>query len=233
MKVEVYCDESCPDLLSSQSKQAKYMTIGSVWLPRENRDLYKSAIHQLRDQHRIGGEFKWNKVSPSRIEFYKDLLSWFVSQGDELRFRCIVIDSNKVDLLKFHENDQELGFYKFYYQMIHHWIHECNEYRIFCDFKSNRCRDRLHVLQKCLHSANLSATISGIQAIRSNESVLIQLADVLTGIASAKLNKKLSPNTAKLELVSHLETMFGKNIAPTPLCEKKFNLFRINFGERW
>ena len=65
MKVEVYCDESYPDLLSSQSKQAKYMVIGSVWLPRKNRDLHKNAIHQLRDQYKIGGEFKWNKVSPS------------------------------------------------------------------------------------------------------------------------------------------------------------------------
>jgi len=233
MKVEVYCDESYPDLLSSQVKQAKYMVIGSVWLPRKDRDQYKAAIHQLRDQYKIGGEFKWNKVSPSRIDFYKALLTWFMDQGEELRFRCIVIDSNKVDLLKFHESDQELGFYKFYYQMLHHWIHECNDYRIFCDFKSNRCRDRLQILQKCLHYSNLSANISGIQAVRSNESVLIQLADVLTGIASAKLNKKLSPGSPKLELVTYIEAIMGKSIGPTPLCEKKFNLFRINFGERW
>lgn len=66
MKVEVYCDESYPDLLSSQPKQAKYMVAGSVWLPRKDRDQYKAAIHQLRDQYKIGGEFKWNKVSPSR-----------------------------------------------------------------------------------------------------------------------------------------------------------------------
>jgi len=233
MQIEVYCDESFPDLLSSRSKQAKYMVIGSLWLPGQKREMYKLAIHHLRDQYKVGGEFKWTKVSPSRLDFYKALVSWFVDQGESLRFRCIAIDSNKVDLLSFHDNDQELGFYKFYYQVLHHWIHECNDYRIFCDFKSNRRRDRLHVLQKCLHYSNLSANISSIQAVRSKESVLIQLADVLTGIASARLNKKLSAATAKFELIAHAETTLGKRICPTPLCEKKFNLFRINFGERW
>jgi len=233
MEIEVYCDESYPDLLSSRSKQAKYMVIGSLWLPRQNRETCKQAIHFLRNQYKVGGEFKWTKVSPSRLNFYKAVVSWFVEQGEDVRFRCIAIDSNKVDLLLFHENDQELGFYKFYYQVLHHWIHECNDYSIFCDFKSNRRRDRLHVLQRCLHHSNLSANISSIQAVRSLESVLIQTTDVLTGIASARINKKLSSGTAKSELVAHAEEALGRKIGPTPLCEKKFNVFRINFGERW
>ena len=33
-----------------------------------------------------------------------------------------VINKNDVDLYKYHQNDQELGFYKFYYQVLHHWI---------------------------------------------------------------------------------------------------------------
>lgn len=233
MNIDVYCDEAYPDLLSSHDKQAKYMFIGSLWLKSEDRARYKAAIHQLRDHYKIGGEFKWQKVSPSRLDFYKALLTWFVEQGDDLRFRCIAIDSNQVDLLRYHENDQELGFYKFYYQVLHHWIHDCNNYQIFCDYKSNRRRDRLHVLKSCLGHSNLSSSVSTVQAIRSKESVLVQLADLLVGIASAKLNKKLSPDTAKKQLVDHLEKTQGKPIAPTALCEKKFNLFRINFGGVW
>ncbi|MEA2104186.1 MAG: hypothetical protein U9P79_06060 [Candidatus Cloacimonadota bacterium] len=56
MKVEVYCDESYPDLLSSRSKPAKYMVIGSVWLRWENRDPYKEIIHQLRLSSFIAGD---------------------------------------------------------------------------------------------------------------------------------------------------------------------------------
>ncbi|MCF6178871.1 MAG: DUF3800 domain-containing protein, partial [Geopsychrobacter sp.] len=203
------------------------------WLESQDRDKCKAAIHQLRNQYKIGGEFKWNKVSPSRLDFYKALISWFVDQGKDLRFRCIAIDSNKVDLLKFHESDQELGFYKFYYQMIHHWIHECNDYQIFCDFKSNRRRDRLQELRGCLQYANLSATISSVQAVRSEESVLVQLSDVLVGAAAARLNGKVTADSAKSELIDHLEQQLGHKLSPTPLHEKKFNLFRINFGGVW
>jgi len=233
MKIDVYCDEAYPDLLSSEDKQAKYLFIGSLWLRTEDRESYKQAIHDLRNEYKIGPEFKWNKVSPSKLDFYKRLVEWFVEQEENLRFRCIAIDSGKVDLLKYHGNDQELGFYKFYYQVLNQWIHECNEYQIFCDYKSNRRRDRLQVLKRCLDYANLSATISTVQAIKSEESVLIQLADLLVGIASAKFNNKLIEGSSKADLVEHLESSLGKAIVPTGLCEKKFNFFRINFSGVW
>jgi len=61
MKFDVYCDESRPDLLASSNPQAQFMVIGSLWLPRETRDPLKSAIHELRNRHRVGGEFKLNR----------------------------------------------------------------------------------------------------------------------------------------------------------------------------
>ena len=73
MDIEVYCDEAYPDLFSSRHPQARYLIIGGIWLNSENRDRFKTAIHHLRDLHKIGGEFKWTKVSPSKKEFYKDL----------------------------------------------------------------------------------------------------------------------------------------------------------------
>ncbi|PHS24956.1 MAG: hypothetical protein COA83_06730 [Methylophaga sp.] len=122
MKFDIYCDESRPDLLCSKNPTVRYMVIGSLWLPAEDRAQLKKDIHALRDKHHIGGEFKWQKVSPSRIDFYCDLVDLFMARGDRLRFRCIAVAHDKVDLLRFHGDDQELGFYKFYYQMLHHWI---------------------------------------------------------------------------------------------------------------
>jgi len=233
MKIDVYCDEAYPDLFSSTKPQAKFMILGSLWLQTDSRKGYKQAIHDLRDRYLIGGEFKWRKVTPSKIDFYKSLISWFYDQKDNLRFRCIAIDYSQVDLMKFHDNDQELGFYKFYYQMIHHWIHDFNEYAMFCDFKSNRRRDRLNVLQQCLAHSNLSATIKIVQAVRSKESVLIQLTDLLIGIVSARLNQGTNTSPAKLELLRHLETLLGRKISSTPLNEKKFNVFKINLNGGW
>jgi hypothetical protein len=233
MDIDVYCDESYPDLFSSQNPQAQFLVIGSLWLSRVDRDRFKAGIHELRDQYKIGGEFKWTKVSPSKLEFYITLLTWFYNQADALRFRCIVIDHQQVNFIRFHQNDQELGFYKFYYQMLHHWIHPFNHYQFFCDFKRNRLPDRLHTLRACLKNANLASEIDTVQSVQSTESVLIQLTDVLTGMASGRLNNRLIPGSAKESLVIHFEKLLDRKIIPTALCEKKFNVFKINLNGGW
>lgn len=233
MNIDVYCDEAYPDLFSSKNPQARYLFIGSVWLKRDDRDRFKADIHRIRNKHKIGGEFKWTKVSPSKIDFYKELLTWFCDQGEDLRFRCIAVDYDQVDLMKFHQGDHELGFYKFYYQMLYQWISDENEYYIFCDHKDNRLRDRLYTLKSCLSNARLAATIKNVQSIRSKESVLIQLADVLVGVSAARYNNKLSPMSAKHELVEHLEHCLKQRIAPTWRSEKKYNLFEIRLTTGW
>ena len=232
MDIEVYCDEAHPDLFSSQKPKVKYMMIGSLWLRRGDRNRFKRELHQLRNQHRVGGEFKWGKASPSKLEFYTALMTWFYEKGDALRFRCIAINHNQVNLVH-QENDQEIGFYKFYYQMLNHWINDFNNYAIFCDFKSNRRRDRLKVLHKCLKYSNLAANIINVQAIRSEESMLVQLSDVLVGVASSRMNKSLTPGGAKLVIVNKLENHLGHKITSTALSEKKFNVFKINLQGGW
>jgi hypothetical protein len=233
MKFEVYCDESRPDLLGSDRPQGQFMVIGSLWLPDEDRQVLKTEIHQLRDQHKVGGEFKWQKVSPSRREFYKQTVEWFHRKGDRLRFRCIAVDQRQIDLKLYHESDQELGFYKFYYQLLHHWILDFNQYAVFVDFKSNRRRDRLHVLRQCLCNSNLSSIVSVVQAVRSEESVLIQLADVLTGMAAYRLNNQFREGGAKADVVSLYERLRGSQISPTYKSEQKFNVFRIDLAGGW
>jgi len=233
MHIDVYCDESYPDLFSSQNPKAEYLLIGSLWLKSENRDRFKTGIHLLRDKYHIGGEFKWNKVTPSRQQFYTSLVEWFFNKGEELRFRCIAVDHRQVNLDLFHEGDHELGFYKFYYQVLHHWIQDFNTYHIFCDFKHNRRRDRLHTLRGCLDNSTLSSRIENVQAVRSEESVLIQLVDVLVGLAAARLNDRLAYDSTKTIVTQHLENLLGRRIGPTPLSENKFNVFRINLQEGW
>jgi len=227
MKFDVYCDESHPDMLSTKKPEVNFMVIGSVWLNSDDRDELKKEIHALREKHKIGPEFKWLKVSKSRIAFYQDLVKWFFDQGDALSFRCIAVDHDKVNL-KFHKHDQELGFYKFYYQLLNPWIQESNEYRVFCDFKSNRRNDRLHVLEKCLSNSNPLARILSVQAIRSSESVLIQLADLLSGIVSSELNQTSISMSSRDNLIQYTKRLLGGKIRPTPVSEKKFNVFKIN-----
>lgn len=233
MIFDAYCDESRPDLLSSNKPQAKYMVIGSIWLPTEKRYCFKKEIHTLRNKYKIGGEFKWQKVSPSKVDFYKKLINWFFAMKDDLRFRCIAVDHTKVNLESYHLNDQELGFYKFYYQLLHHWIQDFNQYNFFVDYKTNRRYDRLIDLHRCLANSNLSSKVNRVQAIGSDESVLLQLADVLTGIAAYRLNNKINEKSAKYQLLLDCEELLGKQISNTNRNTSKFNVFKINLSGGW
>ena len=233
MKFDVYCDESSPEAIASENSDNKFLMIGSLWLPRDKRAQFKDAIHELRNKHKVGGEFKWNRISPSRLDFYCELIEMFFSKEDDLRFRCIAVDCDKVNLTKFHANDQELGFYKFYYQLLHHWVLDFNEYAFYLDYKKNRKRDRLHVLRDCLDDSNLSSLVTAVQATESSQSVLIQLADVLTGCASRRFNNTSTESAAKNQVLQTVEEKLGREIGPTTRHVKKFNVFRINLSGGW
>ena len=233
MEFDVYCDESRPDLFTSQKPTATYLVIGGVWLMTSDRERLKADVHSLRDKFKIGGEFKWQKVSPSRIDFYTELVDWFFERGDSIRFRCIAVDGTEANLLQYRIDNGELAFYKFYYQLLHHWVLDFNHYKIFCDFKRNRDRDHLTVLKRCLEAANLSSQIDSVQAIRSEESVLVQLADLFTGAVSARLNDQHLNSNAKLNVVERIERHLKRRIGHTYQGDAKFNVFKINPTGGW
>lgn len=231
MDFEVYCDESCLEAFFDKSAH-KYIAIGGLWLPAENRNDLKENIHRIKKDFNIHGEFKWNKLSPIYFDFYKNLIDYFFT-SDYLRFRVIIIESDKVDSIYFNNSDNELSFYKFYYQLIHHWILDLNTYNIFLDFKINRNKGRLNELYKILNNANLNSKIENVQGLHSEQSVGIQLTDLLTGITSSKFNNNTS-SPAKLKLLNYIETTYlKKQITHTSKSEEKFNVFQINLSGGW
>lgn len=234
MNYEVYCDEAFPDLFTSKKSTKKYLTIGSLWLEKSIRNDIKEKITVIREKHNVWGEIKWNKISDSKINFYFDLIDLFMSYGFDLRFRCIVVNSEAVDLKLHHENDAELGFYKFYYQLLHHWILDFNTYTVFCDTKTNRDPKRLNELKKCLSLSNLSSQILNVQALPSKEVVLIQLSDFLLGMASARMNNTLIDDSAKSKVVKKLERKLNiEKLKPTYQSELKYNIFNIKLDGGW
>jgi len=227
MKIDVYCDETLPDLFTSQNPKDDLMLLGSLWIEHELRGKIKTDIKELRKKHNCWGEIKWTKVSPSKESFYLELVNLFFSYGMEMRFRCIAIDPKQVRWA-YHGDDKELGFYKFYYQLIHKWIKDFNTYNIFLDAKKNRDLTRLSVLKDILSNQFRDSYIEQVQALPSKEVVLIQLSDFFLGATSAKLNHKKLTNSAKINVIEHIEKLRGKEIAPTCSTENKFNIFKIN-----
>jgi hypothetical protein len=230
MDFEIYCDESGLEALTR--KDAHLFTgIGGVWLPASYRNVFKEKMNSIKKKHNVFGELKWKKLSPAFYELYADVIRYFY-HTEELRFRTIIIKSETVNNIHFNAKDAELGFYKFYYQLLHHWIFDFNNYNIFLDYKINRNKGRLKELENVLSASNLTSCIKQVQALYSTESLGIQLADILTGMVLAKFNKEIK-STAKKGLIALSETILKKTIAPTPKWEEKLNIFKINLQGGW
>lgn len=128
---------------------------------------------------------------------------------------------------KYHDAAQELGYYKFCYQLMKYWIEDFNSYSIFLDYKTTREPSRLTSLKSYLQRANLLAQIKNLQALPSNEVVLLQLADVLLGAISAKFNQSAT-SKAKLAVIERIEQCLKHPIMATGRNVKKFNIFKIS-----
>jgi hypothetical protein len=232
MDIEVYCDESGIEALTNKDAH-KYIAIGGIWIAANKRVALKNGLSAIKARHKIRGEFKWNKLSPAYFDFYKELVDFFFNSYF-IRFRVILIEAKKTNEYTFHNSDIELEFYKFYYQLIHHWILDFNDYNVFLDLKVNRNKERLKDLHKVLSNANLSSAINQVQGLPSEQSLGIQLADLLTGMVAAKFNGEIT-SKAKLDLISYVENTYlkGKPIAHTPKWEEKLNVFVINLQGGW
>jgi len=231
MNFEVYCDESRQEYFHHRTGVGNHYTlIGGLWIEADERQDYKSKIRQLRETHDVWGEFKWNRVSPSRQEFYLALVRLFFEEA--MRFRCIVLPADQLDAIRFHNADNELMFYKFYYQFLHHWILDFNSYRIFVDLKTNRLHNRLRTLERVLQNANLTVDILAVQALPSRQVDLLQLTDVLIGAVGYQFHKE-GTSTAKQAVVKEIETHLGHPIQPTSRRQQKFNIFRFRPGGGW
>lgn len=177
------------------------------------------------------GEIKWSKVSPNRKDFYVELI-YSSATATTFVFAALPLTAPNAQPA-LHDNDGELGFYKFYYQLLHHWVLDFNAYRVFCDIKSNRDPKRLPVLTRCLSRANLTSNIDSIQSLPSHQVVLIQLCDLLLGAASSRINGTLRDGTAKSAVVARLESALGCSLPPTHKREEKFNIFQIRLQGGW
>lgn len=236
MEIEIYCDESRQDLFCNKdqiSDTNRYICIGGIWIYKSIRLELKDKIKELMKKYNVYGEIKWNNVSNNKYRFYEELIEVFFSYNNEVRFRCIVVDAEKVDMGAFNDNDYELGFYKFYYQLIYHWTATNNIYSIYTDYKVNKKNNRVSELRDIINRANGSNSVKLIQAINSKKSLLLQLEDVIMGAVGYKYNlgqEGLSP--AKVGIVKLIEEHLGCEIGPTGRNKSKFNIFNINLSIR-
>lgn len=239
MKYDIYCDESRQDLLVNKdriSNNNKYACIGGILVKRNRRNELKNKIKKLKEKYNVFGELKWGTVSNNKIDFYNDIIDLFFEFNDDVLFRTVVINSSDVDNKMFNNNDAELGYYKFYYQLIYHWIELTGDsqsiYYIYTDFKTNKVNNRLEVMKKLLNMVCLSS-IELIQAINSKESEILQMQNILMGAVGYKYNfGSEGKSNAKMKIIMRIEEHLGHSIRETSRAERKFNIFNIKLKNK-
>jgi len=234
--INIYCDESC----HLQNDKEPVMVIGAVYCPIEKKEEIFERLYSFKVKHnlipknkkndkdnRTYYELKWNKVSKSKIEYYKDVINYFFDD-DDLQFRVLVV-SNKsaIDYEKFNHT-HDTFYYKMYFGMLKAILNPENSHHIYIDIKDTKSKEKVHKLEQVLRNDKYDYSkeiIKKVQQVRSHEVEILQLADLLVG-ATAYVNRELANSKAKNELINLIKHRSKYSLTKSTLLkERKFNVF--------
>ncbi|WP_419629101.1 DUF3800 domain-containing protein [Thiolapillus sp.] len=220
----VYCDESC----HLEDDKQPVMLLGAVWCPLDEVARLSREVQDMKTRHRAAGELKWTKVSKARLDFYLELVDWFLAEAP-LHFRgLVVLYKERLNHALFNQGSHDDFYYKMYFSLLSKILNPEERYNIYLDIKDTRSRLKLRKLGEALCNDKYDFTsqmIGHLQNIRSHESYLLQVCDFLLGAVSYR-HRGLSGNPAKVAIIRHLEERLGRELLrSTPLREEKFNLF--------
>jgi len=199
-----------------------FMLIAYVSSAYNQVKLHNRNIRALKQKYFLKGEVKWSALSKSQYPFYSELIEYFFAT--DLQFRAIVIDKAQLKHGEFNQSHDD--FYdKMYFQLLNKKIYPENSYNIFIDIKDTHSYKKAASLKEFLNH-NFVA-VRNLQVIRSYESELMQLTDVLMGAISYHLRKD-SKVIAKNRIIEKIQAHCKLPLTQsTPRVADKFNLFFI------
>ena len=216
----IYCDESC----HIEHDHKKYMLIGSVSSAYNQVKRHNKRIQDLKAEHNFYGEIKWSNVSNSQYRFYKDLIDYFFDT--DLRFRAVIIDKSKIKNSK-HNQDYDTFYYKMYYYLLSHNKNTLYNYNVYLDIKDDLSAYKVRKLKEILNTK--FGVFRNVQNIRSHESLLLQVTDLIMGALSYNLNNDEKKVEAKVKLIEQIKQHSKQDLnSISEYSESKLNLFFIN-----
>ena len=226
----IYCDESC----HLENDGISTMVLGCVWISCDKRREISRRIKEIKQKYNLSDSFevKWTKISPVKVQFYLDLVDYFFDD-DDLRFRGILIPDKQV--LEHHVFDQahDDWYYKMLFIMLEPIINPEQQYNIYLDIKDTCSEIKRCKLEDILRSSRhdyLNSIINRVQQIRSHESAILQMADLIIGAIGYHRRQQTNQeeeltNSGKFEVIRRIQRRSGKSLVNTTwLCESKFNL---------
>lgn len=228
MEYVVYCDES----RHTSPRVGDYLAIGGLWIPRSRKQDLSADLRLAAQGSAARAEVKWKKTSRVSLATYQAYIDVFFRSC--ACFRAIVVELARCDFDSFHGGDAELGFYKFYYEMLVKWLLPGNQYVVLLDFKQNRDSGRHKELGNVIARTPNAGEVTTVTVIDSAESRIAQLADLLTGAVAAAWSEDVRLGSPKDELVRHIAGSVGRKslrFHSSSPAVSKLNIFRIALSE--
>ena len=213
----IYCDESC----HIENDHKPFMFLGKVSAAYNQVKLHTQNIQDLKKKHHFYAEIKWTSVSKSKLRFYEELIDYFFST--DLQFRAIGVEKAKINNGAFNQSYDDF-YYKMYYCLLNHNINSLYTYNVYLDIKDTLSSIKVNKLREVLNTK--FGVFRNVQNIRSHESLLLQLTDLIMGAISYYHNDGQRANAAKMKLIEKIKHHSGTGLDKTNFSDK-LNLFFI------
>jgi hypothetical protein len=230
--LHVYADESC-------TGGQRYLALGGIALDEAFAPDILGRLKAVRDAHATYGEVKWQKVSKSKLDFYKAYVDVFfdASLVDDVHFYALYVDTHTFNHHKYNSGEAEIGFTKLIYQLLLHKFGrkygENYKIKVFLDDRTTK-----HDPEEMRPMLNRDLAKWGIpgdpfRQIRFRDSKvcdLIQLNDLLVGTVGFKRNlRDKVPGCAphKIELAAHIVRRALENEKPYRLNSAQARRFAV------
>ena len=189
--LNIYVDES------SQSGH-RFVALGGIWIKQRQVRQAERRLESLRLAHRLKGEVKWTKLSPSRAAAYMALVDAFFALHREgiLDWHGMFLEAGRIDHDTYSGGDRELGFNKLLFQFLFHRIRiypQARPVRIYLDSRTTR-HDPDRILRPILNNAlrtrfgTREGPVAHVHFLDSKKSQLLQINDLVLGALAAARN---------------------------------------------
>lgn len=220
---KIYCDESC----HLQQCDSDVMVLGALMCPNEDIEKVIKHIKWLKHKHNFTPELKWAKLNKFQIRLYQDIID-FIFDNTQIRFKSTIIkNKKKLDHETYNDNSHDTFYYKMCYYTIRDFLEENNSYRIYLDYMNTKGGEKTKVLTDVLKNKTYNRIDISTFIIRSHESILIQICDLIIGaLAYESRNDIEKTSQVKKDFISYLEIKLNRKInTPTSPWEARFNIF--------
>jgi len=238
----IYADES--------GLTERFLAYGAILLPTAETDRAEETLQGYAEPTLYRGrEFSFKKCSKGEIEIYKGFAGhfWTMQNSFHIDFRAMVVDTrqNPMESTQFGCNSWEDGFYKFY----HHFLFQSarivapqsKKFHLVVGNKTDEYPHRTQILETTVKGAlsrvfGADYDVFELERGQPKDKRLHQMADVLLGAVTHRLNKGDMRPGHKCELRNYVQSKVGKELSWDFMPgERPFNIwsFTAKGQKRW